>query len=463
MKLNKITLSIMMLSIVGAGACAYHFTENKDKFIEEVKPVIVEKNIDTRIKVGSLTDENALFHALYRAIDKNSLKKTSDLEAYEVAKENNYPVSYIDGVLAAYQYKGIKKYINIDGEERYLVSFSHRSAIHSNSLVDENSNLDLFLFKKVRNEYVLIARTLQEGLINGSPGSKAVDDVIFDHVMNSEPLKIGPKYNGYIVNFLTGVSGGSVNLASIIVMDEQKAEIYSIDPENDNIEFMREDFGGGEPKFKFDSFYYLDKTKENNGIYNLEVFTEGTKNLGTYDKPQVKSYDVHRTYVFDGKSYKLLNEDLNQFSSGVNPESYEKYFSTINNDGYAPIPYESFKGSLDGYFDYWLTSGLRYFKPFTKTNDFYSWKVRGVQLSGLKVIGVMKGVCDIHGGNTCGWASQMIIVLDANVSEAKKVLGDQISYTNKYLNEQSATNVGLYPVEFNGEKKAAISFMSEAI
>lgn len=452
----------MILSIAAVATYAYQFTDNKDKPIQNTEPTISVSSIIERLKVKSLTDEKGLFNALYQSVNKNNLKKANDLEAYEIAKQNDYLVSYIGDVLVAYQYKGIKTYINANGEKRYIVFFSHRSAEYSGSLTDEGSSLDLFLLKQVGDEYELIAKTQKQGLVNGTPGAQAIDDVVFNHIINSEPLRIGPKYDGYIVNFLSGVSGGSVNSASIIVIDEQKGKIYNINPDNDSIELMRKQFGEGEPEFEFDSFYYLDKTKENNGIYNFEVFTEGNANIGILDKPKIRAYNVHRSYKFDGKIYKLDKEEPNKYSSNINTEGYESFFSTIDDGGYAPIPYESYIAALDGKLDNWINYAIRYYKPFSKTNDFYSWKIKGVKISNLNVLEIQRGVCSIDGSARCGWAGETIIILDSSVEHARNVLKEETSIDFRNLTaEQKDTYPELYPIKVNGVEKAALVFSGE--
>lgn len=463
MKLNKVLLSIVMLSTGAIGAYAYQFSSNQNdiKRTESINPNTTVENV---LQVSSLTDQNVLFNALYHPVDKTNLKNPQDMGAYNTAFKNQYKVSYIGNVLTAYEYKGFTQYVN-NGEERYLVAFSHRGAEYSDDLTAESSSLDLFLFKKSGEKFQLIAQTSKEGLVNGTSGSSALDDLVFDHIMNSQPIDLGPSFKGYFVNFIGQKGGGVYNKASIILINEQNHKISDI--ATDDLYLMEQSWDGDAPEYKYDSFYKLEPKEEQNGVYGLDVYFTGTALIGMNEQGlggKVVPYHMSKTYQFNGESFVLKSkESKNLFSAESNYDQYTKYFSTIDNAGYAPIPYESVLAAIDGRsIDYWLGQGIRFYKPSNTAKEFYTWNVKGLKVHGLDVIGIQRGVCDAKGEDRCGWAGETTIILDADVATARKQLKEKTFIDYQNLNdEQKKTYPQLYPTKVNGQEKAALIFSSE--
>ncbi len=463
MKFNKITLGIIACTL-GASIYSYHLYAGKNPqlatdTVVQQKTAPSEKK-DGRVVVKDLNNAQELFSTLYISVSENNLKNNEDLAKFNEAKNSEYKsTSYLKDVLTAYKYKGVKSYKN-KGEDRYLVAFVHKDAEYSGH-ASVGTDLDLFLFKKSGEEYELIAKTSREGLVNGGSGNTGVDDMTYDHIMNSEPIDIGSQYKGFIVSQGFGGGGHSNKSAYIVLLDEKNKKIYDI---ANDISFAEEGWANN-AEYKYDSFYFLDKSKESNGIYDLAVLYEGNKDIrkSFEDAPKIVPYNVYKTYKFDGKSYKLESEQPNPYSETINFDGYQNYFSKINNEGYAPIFYESvLKFVDDGFIDYWLSKGIRVYKPSEKTEEFFTWKVKGLKVHGLDVIGVQRGVCDISGENRCGYAGDTIVIFDASVDQARKVLKEKtfVDYANL-----SADQKGTYPyldsIVFNGKKKAALYFLNE--
>lgn len=462
MKFNKITLSIISCTL-GASIYSYHLYAGKNpqlttETVVQQKILPLEKK-DGRVEVKDLNNAQELFNTLYTSVSANNLKSKEDLDKFSKAKDSEYKFfSYLKDELSAYQYKGVKAYKN-NGEDRYLVAFTHKNVEYAN-ILSEGTALDLFLFKKSGDAYELIARTSSDGLVNGSSGAAAIDDMTYDHIMNSDPINVGSNYKGFLVRLTYG-GGQTNNPAYIVVLDENNKKIYDI---ANNIRFASKGWTNNS-EYEYDSFYFLDKSKESNGVYDLAVLYEGNNDIrkSYNDAPKIAPYNIFKTYKFDGKSYKLESEQPNPYSETINFDGYQNYFSKINNDGYAPISYESLFGFIDrGYSDYWLSKGIRVYKPSEKTEEFFTWKVKGLKVHGLDVIGVQRGVCDISGENRCGYAGDTIVVFDASVDQARKVLKEKtfVDYANL-----SADQKGTYPyldsIVFNGEKKAALYFLNE--
>jgi hypothetical protein len=463
MKFNKITLGIIACTL-GASIYSYHLYAGKNPqlvtdTVAQQKTVPSEKK-DGRVVVKDLNNAQELFSTLYISVSENNLKNNEDLAKFNEAKNSEYKsISYLKDVLTAYKYKGVKSYKN-KGEDRYLVAFTHKDAEYSGH-TSVGTDLDLFLFKKSGEEYELIAKTSREGLVNGGSGNTGVDDMTYDHIMNSEPIDIGSQYKGFIVSQWFGGGGHSNKSAYIVLLDEKNKKIYDI---ANDISFAEEGWANN-AEYKYDSFYFLDKSKESNGVYDLAILYEGNKDIrkSFEDAPKIVPYNVYKTYKFDGKSYKLESEQPNPYSETINFDGYQNYFSKINNEGYAPIFYESvLKFVDDGFIDYWLSNGIRVYKPSEKTEEFFTWKVKGLKVHGLDVIGVQRGVCDISGENRCGYAGDTIVIFDASVDQARKVLKEKtfVDYANL-----SADQKGTYPyldsIVFNGKKKAALYFLNE--
>lgn len=464
MKFNKITLGIIACTL-GASIYSYHLYAGKNPqlatdTVVQQKTAPSEKK-DGRVVVKDLNNAQELFSTLYISVSKNNLKNNEDLAKFNEAKNSEYKsTSYLKDVLTAYKYKGVKSYKN-KGEDRYLVAFTHKDAEYANML-SEGTALDLFLFKKSGDAYELIARTSSDGLVNGSSGAAGIDDMTYDHIMNSEPIDVGSQFKGFLVSLIFG-GGQTNNSAYIVVLDENNKKIYDI---ANNIRFASKGWGAEDnSEYEYDSFYFLDKSKESHGVYDLAALYEGNNDIRkSYDDaPKIVPYNVYKTYKFDGKSYKLESEQPNPYSETINFDGYQNYFSKINNDGYAPVSYESLLGFINrGYSDYWLSKGIRVYKPSQKTEEFFTWKVKGLKVHGLDVIGVQRGVCDISGENRCGYAGDTIVVFDASVDQARKVLKEKtfVDYANL-----SADQKGTYPyldsIVFNGKKKAALYFLNE--
>ena len=464
MKINKITLGLIACTL-GASIYSYHLYAGKNPqlatdTVVQQKTLPLEKK-DGRLEVKDLSNAQELFNTLYTPVSENNLKSKEDLDKFNKAKESEYKFfSYLKDELSAYQYRGVKAYQN-NGEDRYLVAFTHKNAEYAN-ILSEGTDLDLFLFKKSGDNYELIARTSKDGLVNGSSGMAAIDDMTYDHIMNSDPINIGSHYKGFLVRLTYG-GGQTNNPAYIVVLDENNKKIYDIE---NNIRFASKGWGPeNNSEYEYDSFYFLDKSKESNGVYDLAILYEGNKDIrkSFEDAPKIVPYNVYKTYKFDGKSYKLESEQPNPYSETINFDGYQKYFSKINNDGYAPVFYESVLKFVDnGFIDYWLSNGIRVYKPSEKTEEFFTWKVKGLKVHGLNVIGVQRGVCDISGENRCGYAGDTIVVFDASVDQARKVLKEKtfVDYANLRA-DQKGTYPYLDSIVFNGKKKAALYFLNE--
>lgn len=463
MKFNKITLGIVACTL---GVSIYTYQLYAGKSPQAATDVITQTAPTTsdhenhRVRVKNFNDAQALFNILYKPVDKNDIKNKEDLENINKAKNSEFNfISYLDNVPSAYQYKGIKTYKN-NGEERYLVAFTHKEAVYAN-MPSEGSMLDLFLFQKVGESYELIARTSDEGLVNGSSGSAAIKDMTYNHIMNSEPINMGKNHKGFVASLSFGGGGQETNFASIILIDESKNKIYEID----NHLKLAQKHWGSNTEFSYDSFYFLDESEENKGVYNLKVLYEGNKDVSKEGSlvPKIVPYNVYRIYEFDGSVYKLKEEHANPYSEVVNFNGYKKYFSTLDEAGYAPVPYKSILELVDkNYGDYWLSKGVRVYKPDQKTEEFFTWKVKGVKVYGLDVIGVKRGVCDISGGDGCGYAGDTIIVFDASVDQARKILKEKtfVDYAN-FSTDQKGGYPELDSINFEGKERAALYSMNE--
>ncbi|MGQ1276549.1 hypothetical protein ACT4Z4_14635 [Acinetobacter baumannii] len=463
MKFNKLTLGIIACTL-GTSIYTYQLYAGKSPqaAMEVVNPqnIISSEKKDNRVLVNNLNDAQELFNTLYTSASANSLKNKDDLEKFNKAKESEYKfASYLKGELSAYQYKGVKVYKN-NGEDRYLVAFTHKEAEYADMLT-EGDYLDLFLFKKSSEGYELIAKTTSEGLVNGSSGSTATADMTFNHIMNSEPVNIGKNHKGFVASLSFGGGGQATNFAIIILINEAENKIYSID---DDIRLAKE-HGGRGITYSYDSFYFLDESAENKGVYNLNVLYEGDNDISKEGSfvPKIVPYNVYKTYKFDGESYKLAKEQPNPYSETINFDGYQKYFSKMNYGGYAPVPYESLLAFVDrGYGDYWLSKGIRVYKPAQKTEEFFTWKVKGVKVYGLDVIGVERGVCDISGEDRCGYAGDTIVIFDASVDQARRILKEKTYVDYAHVTaDQKETRPYLEPIVFNGEKKAALYYLNE--
>jgi len=462
-KFNKITLGIITCTL-GTFIYSYHLYASNNLqlatdtvFQQKIAP---SEKKDSRVLIKNLSNAQELFNTLYTPVSANNLKSKEDLDKFSKAKDSEYNFfSYLKAELSAYEYKGVKVYQN-NSEDRYLVAFTHKNAEYANML-SEGTNLDLFLFKKTGDLYELIARTSSDGLVNGSSGAAAIADMTYDHIMNSDPINIGSHYRGFLVRLMYSGGGQSSSSAYIIVLDEINKKIYDI--END-ISFEQDSWSNNS-EYEYASFYFLDKSTERNGVYDLAVLYEGTNDFRkSYDDaPKIAPYNIYKTYKFDGKSYKLESEQPNPYSETINFDGYQNYFSKMNNEGYAPVPYESlFRFISSGNIDYWLGKGIRVYKPSQKTEEFFTWKVKGVRVYGLDVIGVQRGVCDISGENRCGYAGDTIVIFDASVDQARKVLKEKtfVDYAN-LSDDQKGTYPYLDSIVFNGKKKAALYFLNE--
>jgi len=462
MKLNKLTLGVIA-SILGTSLYTYQLYVGKSPqaAMETVasQDIITSEKKNDKVLVNNLNDAQVLFNILYKPVDKNALKNKEDLENFNKAKNSSFKfIAYLDDVLSAYQYKNIKTYTN-NGEERYLVVFSHQEAMISD-LSDQSSSLDLFLFKKSEEGYELIAQTEKEGFGNGM---REIFDQTYNNIMNTEPLDMGNRFKGFIIDLPYGGGGDESHIPNIIVIDEEDKKIKNINL-NDEIVFSAQSWGDINPKYNFSSFYVLNEQSEHNGIYDLEVFYEGENDVRkSLEHPsKIVPYNIRKTYQFNGESYELVVEKPNSFSESSNYDGYVKHFSTFDKDGYGPIPYGAIEKFTRGDIDYWLGRGIRFYKPAKKTEEFFTWKIKGVKLFGLDVVGVKRGVCDISGEDRCGYAGDTIVIFNASVDKVRNVLKKQTFIDHAKL---SSDEKGKYPeldtIEFEGKQRAALFLINE--
>lgn len=459
MKVNKITLGIIACS-VAASIYAYQLYDGNnlknidDQLTQNNKKSLEQK--DDRILVTDLSNSQELFNILYLQANKNNLKDKEDLRYFNIAKNSDYNlIAYLNSKLEGYKYGGLKIYKN-NGENRYLVSFTHMEAEFSNN-ISSGDNLDLFLFKKTENKYELIAKTVDGGFVNGNGGNSSEPDMVYNNIFNSEPVNLGSKYKGFVINSIFMGGGNTNKVASVILLDEGNKKIYDI---ANNISL-----GGSaiedNASYEYDSFYFLDKSKENNGIYNLAVLYEGENDTrkSYKDEHKIKPYNIYKIYRFNGKKYELESEKANPYSCKINNEKCNDYFSKIDEDGYAPIFYESVLKFVDReYIDYWLGRGVRAYKPSEKTEDFFTWKIKGLKVYGLDVIGIRRGVCNISGEDACGYAGTTIIIFRDNFDKVRKTLKEKI-----YCDYAERNKVYPYldSIDYDGKERAALYSKNE--
>lgn len=423
------------------------------------------------ISISNLSDKNALFDLLYHRADINELNKKEDRDHYNIAIKEGRMVSsrkelvdsddpakkssYYETVLTAYSFRGVKTFKK-DGEDRFLVIFSVKDADYLDCAICADNVLDLFLFKKVGNKYVLTAKTGKYGILNGTAngGATGVSDVTYEYVINNDPIDLGENVKGYIIDFDGHGSAFNYTKAVIIFFDEDREKIL----EDDNINTMESIRGGLRPHTDFDSFYRLDKNaKTHNGLYDLHVYSVGTD---LDDNDHAISKDFHYTYAFDGEKYKLTSKETNKYSYNTNYEGYTKYHSSIDEGGYAPIPYASFLKALndpDADMSYWLNYGVRFYKPDQKTGDYFSWKIKGIKVFGLNVVGLERGVCDISGIDACGFAGYTSMIFDEPLELVHQKLKENTykDYDNA-KNDPDDTLPTLYRIDYQGKKRTAL-------
>lgn len=464
----KIVVVAVMLVVLGASGYFYIAKEYPGLIAKEdqsTKNTNKENNI---ISISNLNDKNALFDLLYHRADINELNKKEDRDHYNIAIKEGRMVSsqkelmdsddpsknpsYYETILKAYSFRGIKTFKK-DGEDRFLVIFSVKDYLDCAICAD--NVLNLFLFKKVGNQYVLTAKTGKYGVLNGTAngGAAGVSDVTYNYIMNNDPMYLGKHIKGYIVDFDGHGSAVDYTNAVIIAFDENRGKIL----EDDNISLMESIRGGLRPHTDFDSFYRLDKNaKTHNGLYDLHVYSVGTK----LDNNNAVSNDFQYTYAFDGEKYQLTNKEANKYAYNTNYEGYGKYHSSIDEGGYAPIPYGSFLNALkypDDEMSYWLNFGVRFYKPDQKTGDYFSWKIKGIKVFGLNIVGLERGVCDISGIDQCGFAGYTSMIFDEPLEVVRLKLKENTGkdYDNE-KNDPDDTLPTLYRIDYQGKKRTAL-------
>ena len=97
----------------------------------------------------------------------------------------------------------------------------------------------------------------------------------------------------------------------------------------------------------------------------------------------------------------------------------------------------------------WLGFGIRTFKPYKKTNDYWIWRVPKTEYKGLYVIGVYRGVCDIKGEDRCGWAGMTGLIFEETEAQIK----------NKKLKVSKENNIS--NIDFLNKKRGVIDFTPE--
>lgn len=412
---------VVLIITIGAFGSYFYEARASDQQIENTdqltKSIVKSSDLGNKIIINNLNDKDELFKKLYQPVDTNILNQ-EELERYNVALKNNMMVSYLGTELEAYEYRGVKEYKN-NNELRYIVMFTHTKDADCISCGNE---IDLFLFKKLESQYILIAQT-KEGISNSSGGCCGTDNVIYNHIVNADPIDLGKSNKGYIIEERTTGIGGDSSRLRIIWLNEGSGEIYDIANYSSVRDIENYWHINDDDKQSFDSFYYLDTEHSTNGIYNLNLY-----------KTSASDKDMSLVYQFNGKQYNLISKGKNKYSTLRNYDNYTKFYSLINKDGYVPIPYESLVGAFNNQIDNWLGFGVRAFKPAEKTKDYFNWKVQGIKLYGLNVVAVERGVCDISGEDACGAAAYSAIIFDEPlaVARAKLLESTEQDYTKSF-------------------------------
>lgn len=461
----KIVLAAVMLIVLGASGYFYIAKKYPGLIAKEDQSTTERGHGYKKISISNLNDKNALFNLLYHRANLKEISKKGDIDSYNRATKEGWMISsqeelmtfvdpvkhpsYYETIFTAYRFRGIKSFRK-DGEDRFLVMFSSQE-LNFFDCLSCGDGLDLFLFKKVNDNYILIARG---NAANSTGGSAAVTDVVYDHIMNNDPISLGENMKGYIADFYAYRAGGDYNYPNIIIFDEAKGKILS----DSAVYLMGSHWGGLTDESHFDSFYRLDRnSKSHKGLYDLHVYSVGTD---LDDNDHAISKDFHYTYVFDGEKYKLTNKEANKYSYNTNYGGYTKYHSSIDEGGYAPIPYGSFLNALkypDADMSYWINYGVRFYKPDQKTQDYFSWQIKGIKVFGLNVIGLERGVCDISGIDACGFAGYTSMIFDEPLETVRQKLKENTGkdYDNEN-NDPDDTLPTLYLIDYLGKKRTAL-------
>jgi hypothetical protein len=426
---KSIVASSVLIGILGlSGGYLYSASANNQTVVSSdntASAKVESEKPDHRLTVKDINNQDELFKALYQEVNPSHLTQ-DERTAYEQALKYEMRVSRLGDHLEAYRFQGIREYTN-QGEQRFIAIFTHEDAAVVGGAPDGDS-VDLYVFKKLDDQYVLLARTGKDGLLNSTGGSRSVENITVDHIKNADPIDLGQHHKGYIVDFKSLELGGSFNELNILWLNENSGEIYNT-AKDMQIQHEGTEVENNE---SYDSFYTLNTNSSHNQLYDLNVYTTGQ--ISSDQKGKLVSNDKHRVYQFDGKTYKLAATTKNQYSSLINYEGYTKLFSLMNQSGYAPIPYGSLASAFDNIIDYWFGTGIRFFKPIAKNAEYFTWKVQGTKLYGLDVIGVQRGVCDISGDDRCGEAAYSAIIFDQPLEavRAKLLENSHIDYTKSF-------------------------------
>ena len=109
------------------------------------------------------------------------------------------------------------------------------------------------------------------------------------------------------------------------------------------------------------------------------------------------------------------------------------------------------------YIDYWLGRGVRA-QTFRKNRRFFTWKIKGLKVYGLDVIGIRRGVCNISGEDACGYAGTTIIIFRDNFDKVRKTLKEKI-----YCDYAERNKVYPYldSIDYDGKERAALYSKNE--
>lgn len=167
-------------------------------------------------------------------------------------------------------------------------------------------------------------------------------------------------------------------------------------------------------------------------------------------KPQMKKYLLTILLTLSN-GHTFADMQLNEATYKYDTKVHElENFGVVNKEGYVTLNRKTINDFVmrTNHTD-WLGVGIRSFTPYKKNNDWWTWKVPRTEYEGLHIIGVYRGVCDISGGDRCGWAALTGLIFEETENQVR----------NKKLSISSKNT--LSNMQFLGKKRAVIDFTPE--
>ena len=277
LRINWLALFIYVAIFSGVGYTSYKYPE----FVQKIKNSIVSLWLSDESQVEEI------YVAENEAVDLLDIHNRAELIA------RFYPHSNND-----IRVQGVYEYQNLHDETRYLIPVLSDYDEGKNVCNACQAPIDFFVFKKLDKGYQLVARNEANTLLTIGHGT---DNSMIEQLSSKNVVSFGSNKQGLLLTSRHVGSGESLEVAFLILIDEQDGLIRNIADES-----MQIVDGEGYIGSEFTSKYHFDELSEHQGIYDFVIEQEGT---ALNENREVIPHHRKLTYQYVDYKFELVKDE----------------------------------------------------------------------------------------------------------------------------------------------------------